>query len=210
MNGPDVVAVCCTHFPHILVWKRENPPEVRTGVKKNWKEIWPYFCQILLNSSSKLACSRSATMMSIKNIFDSKQSQNKQTKSVNIWRNQNQNHILPTRCECQGRALPCPPPVQWRVLAGWFWNKFSLGFYIFTKHCWIQEHSQLECWVVLRSTDRLAWWPPAMDIRTPGPKLEEDTDTETFLNITKGFIWISEFSPLDTDDFTASASRKFR
>jgi len=49
-----------------------------------------------------------------------------------------------------------------------------------------------------------------MDIRTPGPKLEEDTDTETFLNITKGFIWISEFSPLDTDDFTASASRKFR
>jgi len=54
MNEPDVVAVCCTHFPHLLLWERMEKPGVRTEVKNIHKEMWPRFCPILPNSSPKL------------------------------------------------------------------------------------------------------------------------------------------------------------
>jgi len=45
MDGHDVVAEGCTHFPQVLVWEKRKKPEVETevgtGVKKNRKEIWP-------------------------------------------------------------------------------------------------------------------------------------------------------------------------
>jgi len=46
------------HFLQLLVWERQEKPEVGTevgkGVKNNWKEIWPYLCQILFDSCSNL------------------------------------------------------------------------------------------------------------------------------------------------------------
>jgi len=51
MNGPDVAAVCCIHLPQLLVQENKEKSEVRTGNERNRKEIWSYFCFILLNSS---------------------------------------------------------------------------------------------------------------------------------------------------------------
>ena len=47
MNRPGVVEVCFTRFPQLLVWERNQKPEVRREVKKNQKETWPCFCPIL-------------------------------------------------------------------------------------------------------------------------------------------------------------------
>ena len=38
MNGPDVVAEGCTHFPQLLVWEGKKKPEVGTGVGKRVKQ----------------------------------------------------------------------------------------------------------------------------------------------------------------------------
>jgi hypothetical protein len=55
-------------------------------VKKNQKEIWPYFCLIFFKSNPNfLTCSRSVTVTSTKNIYNAKRSQNKRTKCISIW-----------------------------------------------------------------------------------------------------------------------------
>ena len=58
MNGPDVVAKGCTHFPQLLVWERKKKPEVGTevgkGIRTKRKEIWPFLCRILFNCCSNL------------------------------------------------------------------------------------------------------------------------------------------------------------
>jgi len=41
MSGPGVVAVCCTHFPQLLVWERKEKSELKIVDKKDQKDIWP-------------------------------------------------------------------------------------------------------------------------------------------------------------------------
>jgi len=71
MNGPDVVAEGCTHFPQLLIWEKKEKPEAGTevgiGIKRIRKKNSHICVGFFLTPIPR--CPRSATVTSTKNVL---------------------------------------------------------------------------------------------------------------------------------------------